>query len=453
DKEVLCRCLDLLGEEAKPEARGLLTTLRQNSTVLCRCLELLGQEAKEEAHELLKKPRQDHQVICRCLELLGQEAKEEAHELLKKPRQDHQVICRCLELLGQEAKEEAHELLKKPRQNHQVICRCLELLGQEAKEEAHELLTTQGQDHQVICRCLDVLGQEAKPEARVLLSTRGQDKEVLCRCLKLLGQEAKEEARQLLTTLGQDPQVLCLCITVASDTLEAQKVAEEILLRWQAGKKLDFVHKIAALQVPLDTELQKEMALQVLNNWRAEYRPLVASALTFFWNDPDAVIDFCQQILRRWDQEIEYQLYNKRKCKRNDAHIIKALAHPKLRQKALAEAMKMLQKEIDLPGFLTPLLHQQVLEIAQGQFPWWTGKEEETEPLQTPQMGMLRPPKVPEVLSQSVFSPQILSSKPKRIKNPQLPKFPSQSVKKSESRNLDSWQEKLDKLKEFYPEE
>jgi hypothetical protein len=478
---VLCRCLELLGQEAKEEARKLLTTPEQNPHVICRCLDLLGSEAKEKARVLLTTPGQAHEVLCRCLDLLGQEAKpearvllstpgqkkvvlfrcldllgpegkEKAHELLKKPRQNPQVICRCLELLGQEAKEEARQLLTTPRQNPQVICRCLELLGQEAKEEARQLLTTPMQYKEVLCRCLDVLGQEAKEEARVLLSTPGQAFEVLCRCLKLLGQEAKEEARLLLTTPGQYPQVFCLCITVASDTLEAQKAAEEILLRWQAGEKLNSAHKIVALQAPFDTELRKKMALQVFRNWHKEYRPVLTSALTAFWNDPDAVTDYCRQILKRWYKEIEYQ-HHKRNIQRHDGHIIKALAHPSLRRQAGVAATQMLQAEANSPGFLTPLLHQQVLEIAQGQFPSWTGKEEETEPLQTPQMGMLRPPKVPEVLSQSVSSPQILSSKPKRIKNPQPPKLPSQSVKKSESRNLDSWQEKLDKLKEFYPDE
>ena len=301
---------------------------------------------------------------------------------------------------------------------------------------------------------MELLGQEAKEEAHELLKTSGQDKQVICRCLELLGQEAKEEARKLLTTQEQDPQVLCRCITVASDTPEAQKVVEEILLRWQAGEKLDFAHKNVALRVPFDTELQKEMALQVLNKWRAEQRLLVVSALTVFCNAPNEVINVCRQILGRWDKEIEYQLLNKRNnLKRNDAHIITTLTHPNLRKEARAAAMKMVQKEADSPGFLTPLLHKSVLEIAQGKFQSWSGKEEETEPLQTPQMATIRPPKVPEVLSESVSSPKTSSSKPKQTKNSQLSKLPSKSVKKSQSINLESWQEKLGKLKDICPDE
>ena len=294
---------------------------------------------------------------------------------------------------------------------------------------------------------------QAKLRAREWIKD-SQAYQVLCRCLELLGQEAKQEAQEKIASWAKtDSSVLCRCFAIAGETPEAQKAADEILLRWQAGKKLDFGYKMVALRGPFDTELRKKMAIQVLRNWHKEYRPVLTSALTAFWNDPDAVTDYCHQILRRWYKDIEYQHRKRNIKKRHDGHIIKALAHPSLRRQAQAAAERMLQRETNCPGFLTPLLHQRALEIAQGQFPSWTGKEEETEPLQTPQMGMLRPPKVPEVLSQSVSSPQILSSKPKRIKNPQPPKLPSQSVKKSESRNLDSWQEKLDKLKEFYLDE
>ncbi|MEG4252337.1 P-loop NTPase [Microcoleus sp. Pol10D4] len=410
-------------------------------------------QAKLRAKEWIK-DSQEHRILCRCLKLLGKEAQPEALKLLNEEGQNPQVICHCLALLGQEATEDARKLLNKPGQNPFVICRCLDLLGQEAKEDARKLLNKPGQHPFVICRCLELLGAEAKEKAHELLTTPGQNRDVICRCLELLGQEAKEKAHELLTTPGQDPQVLCRCITVASDTPEAQKVVEEILLRWQAGENLNFAYKNAALRVPFDTKLQKEMALQVLYKWRAEQRLLVASALTVLCNDPDAVIDVCTQILRRWDQEIEYQLLNKRKCpERNDVHIITALAHPNLRKQARAVAIKMVQKEADSPGFLTPLLHEQVLEIAQGKFPSWSGKEEETEPLQTPQMATIRPPKVPGVLSESVSSPKTLSSHPKQTKNYQLPKSPSKSVKKSLSRNLDSWQEKLGKLKDICPDE
>ena len=311
--------------------------------------------------------------------LLGQEAKEDARKLLTRSGQHPNVICSCLDLLGAEAKEKANELLNEERQHPNVICRCLELLGEEAKEDARKLLTRSGQNREVICSCLAFLGPEVKEKAHELLNEERQHPNVICRCLELLGEEAKEDARKLLKEPGQYPDVLCRCITIASDTPEAQKVVESILLRWQAGEKLNFAYKNAALRVPFDTKLQKKMALQVLKQWHRELRPLVASALTIFSNYPDEVRDFCQEILKRWYQDIDYQLRNKRKSLQgSDAHIVKALAHPKLRKQARMAAKQMLEKEADLPGFLTPLLHEQVLKITDGQFLSWTGKEEET---------------------------------------------------------------------------
>ena len=337
-------------------------------------------------------------ILNEWLQLLPRgEAKEKARVLLTTPGQAHQVLCSCLALLGEEAKEEARALLTTPGQDQQVLCSCLELLGKEAKEEALVLLTTPGQAHQVLCSCLALLGEEAKEEALVLLTTLEQNPKVLCSCLALLGEEAKTFAQEKIKSWAEtNSVVLARCFAVAGDTPEAEKAAEEILLRWQAGKKLTSAHKIVALRAPFDTELRTEMALQVLKNWRAEYRPLVTSAFTAFWNDPDAVTDYCRQILRRWDGEIEYQHRNRHKNyrRRHDGHIIKALAHPSLRRQARAAAKRMLQREKNAPGFLTPLLHQRAVETTQGQFPLWTGEEEETEPLQTHQMAVLRPPKV-----------------------------------------------------------
>ncbi|NEQ70466.1 MAG: hypothetical protein F6K21_34235, partial [Symploca sp. SIO2D2] len=323
----------------------------------------------------------------------------QAHVLLSTPGQTPQVLCSCLALLGQEAKEQAHVLLSTPGQTPQVLCSCLALLGQEAKEQAHVLLSTPGQTPEVLCSCLALLGQEAKEQAHVLLSTPGQTPEVLCSCLNLLGEEAKIEAKEKIASWAEThPYVLSQCFAIADDTPEAQKAAEEILLRWQVGKKLDSAHKIVALQAPFNTELRQQMALQVLDNWHSSYRPLVASALTAFWNEPDAVTIYCRQILKRWYKDIEYYHHNKRKFgKRDDEYIIKALANPSLRRQAQAAARRMLETEANSPGFLTPRLHQRALEITQGKFPSWTEKEEEeTEPLTIPQMAVLRPPKPPK---------------------------------------------------------
>ncbi|NER98296.1 MAG: hypothetical protein F6J86_31470 [Symploca sp. SIO1B1] len=386
-------------EKAKALAKKWIKKTNQHSHVLCKCLELLGQEAKEQALVLLSKSGQNPTVLCKCLELLGQEAKEQALVLLSAPGQNPTVLCKCLELLGQEAKEQAFVLLSAPEQKPTVLCKCLNLLGQEAKEQALVLLSAPEQKPTVLCKCLNLLGQEAKEQALVLLSAPGQNPHVLYSCLELLGQEAKIEAQEKIASWAEtNPVLLSQCFAIAGETPEAQKAAEEILLRWQAGENLNPAHKIFALQAPFNTELRQQMALQVLNNWYKQYRPLVTSALTAFWNNPNAVTDCCRQILKRWYQEIEYYHRNKRKFnKRQDAHIIKALAHPSLRKLAQETATQVLQTEANSPGFLTPLLHQQALEITQGKFPSWTGTEEaETEPLTIPQMAVLRPSKPPK---------------------------------------------------------
>jgi len=118
---------------------------------------------------------------------------------------------------------------------------------------------------------------------------------------------------------------------------------------------LNFRYKVIALQAPFDSELRTEIALQVLKQWRKQHRNFVTSALTAFLNNPDAVEYYCRQILRRWEQEIEYQRKNKRKYhKRHDGHIIKALAHPNLRKQAKAEAKRMLETEENNPRFSHP---------------------------------------------------------------------------------------------------
>ena len=79
-------------EKAKSLAKEWIQNANQEDQVLCRCLELLGPEAKEEARKLLTTPGQNPHVLCRCLELLGQEAKEEARLLLTTPMQDRKSV-------------------------------------------------------------------------------------------------------------------------------------------------------------------------------------------------------------------------------------------------------------------------------------------------------------------------------------------------------------------------
>ena len=397
---VLRSCLDLLGTEAKDQAKTLLADPATPSNVLCSCLDLLGAEAKDKAKTLLADPDTHHAVLCSCLNLLGEEAREEAKRLLADKTTHISVLCRCLDLLGEEAKDEARTLLVDSKEK-EVLCRCLDLLGEEAKDEAKRLLAD-SKDKEVLCRCLDLLGEEAKDEARTLLAN-SKDKEVLCGCLGLLGVEAKDEAKKLLVhskdkevlcrcldLLGEeakpfaverircwtktDPALLARCFQVAGATPEAQKAAEEMLTAWD--EHVPAMLRVTALRAPFDTPLRIQRALEVLDDWRRQYRPLVAAALATFWNAPDAVIEYCRAIISRWHKEIFYR--HKHRLPEYDGYIVKALSHPALRKEARKAVQDMLSVEARSPGFLSPELRQQTENIMQGQWPPWSSSEEET---------------------------------------------------------------------------
>jgi hypothetical protein len=290
---VLCRCLELLGAEAKPEARRLLQE-SQDKDVLCRCLELLGEEAKPEARRLLQES-QDKDVLCRCLELLGAEAKPEARQLLQES-QNPSVLCRCLELLGAEAKPEARRLLQES-QDKDVLCRCLELLGEEAKPEARRLLQ-ESQDKDVLCRCLELLREEAKPKAHHLLK-KSQDHEVLCRCLDILGEEAKEESRQLLQK-SQNEQVLGRCLKLLGE--EGRSFAQQKIACWTETSSMLLIQ---CFTVAGDTPEAQEAANQILSRWKAGEKfdsryKIVALRAPF---DTDLRKERALAVLRNWYRE------------------------------------------------------------------------------------------------------------------------------------------------------
>jgi len=102
----------------------------------------------------------------------------------------------------------------------------------------------------------------------------------------------------------------------------------------------------------------------------------VAAALTAFWNDPNAVIDYCSAIISRWHQQILYR--HKHHFQEYDGHIIKALSHPALMADAYDIARKMLDTEARSPGFLSLELHRQAEKIIRGEGPIWSASEEET---------------------------------------------------------------------------
>jgi hypothetical protein len=266
-------------------------------------------------------------------------------------------------------------LLEDPATHPNVLCRCLDLLGEEAKDQAKKLLEDPATHPNVLCRCLDLLGEEAKDQAKKLLEDPATPPEVLCRCLDLLGEEAIPFAvKRIRCWTDTDPALLVRCFQVAGATTEAQKAAEEMLTAWD--KRVPPMLRIAALRAPFDTPLRMQRALEVLDQWPRHRRPLVAAALTAFWNDPGAVIEYCRTIISRWHKEIFYR--HKHRLPEYDGYIIKALSHPALRQESRKAVQNMLSTEARSPGFLSPELRRQAENIMQGQWPSWSESEEET---------------------------------------------------------------------------
>ena len=113
-----------------------------------------------------------------------------------------------------------------------------------------------------------------------------------------------------------------------------------------------------------------------IHNWRQQHRLLVAAALTAFWNDPNAVTDYCSTIINRWHPEIFYR--RKHRFPEYDGHIIKALSHPALWYDAYDIVRELLDTEARSQGFLSPELHQQAENIIRGEGPIWSASEEET---------------------------------------------------------------------------
>ena len=275
-------------------------------------------------------------------------------------------------------KEERCEILEQLYQarckSHIILIPFLQYLPHEkACVVAKKLLTDNTTISSVLATCLNLLGDEATDDAKRLLA-ESNDPEVLCKSLKLLGEEAKPFAvEQIRCWTETDPALLVRCFQVAGATPEAGKAAEEMLTAW--NKRVPPILRAVALRVPFDTPLRIQRAYEVLHNWRGEYRPLVGAALTAFWNDPDAVTEYCIAILRRWHQEIFYRHKHNRIA--YDGHIIKALSHPALNDDAYYIAQKMLNAEAKSSGFLSPELRRQAENIIQGQGPIWAPYEDE----------------------------------------------------------------------------
>jgi hypothetical protein len=309
---------------------------------------------------------QDQDVLTACLQLLGDEAKEDARRLLEKCKV-HPVLTACLLFVGDEAKEDARCLLEES-QDQQVQTACLQILGDEAKEDARRLLEA-SQDQQVQTACLRILGDEAKEDARRLLE-ESPHPYVHLACLKLLKNDsyAHDYALRLLDNWKSTNHKLInqAFVTVGDNKDFQDRVLSKFDDDWN---KYPSAYKAIILRTTIDSPIRLQRAHDIVKDWRKYSRHLVSDALTVFYNCPDKVATQCESIVLAWERELNYAIKNRRQ--KYSGHIIKAMAHPSLKILVKKSAKDMLIKESKSPGFLDKEMKTTAENILAGRFhPW-----------------------------------------------------------------------------------
>ena len=191
--------------------------------------------ARELAHEWVAAPRIPPDVLCRCLTILGKDAKEDAKALLGQSN-DPRVLFTCLNLLGDDAKEDAKALLKQSN-DPQLLCSCLRVLGDDAKEDARALLK-QSTDPQVLCSCLRALGDEARPLAvETIRHWRNTNPALIVRSFQVAGAspEAREASQEILSAwdAGVPAMLRAAALRAPFDTPLRMLHAEQVLEGWR----------------------------------------------------------------------------------------------------------------------------------------------------------------------------------------------------------------------------
>jgi DNA-binding winged helix-turn-helix (wHTH) protein len=374
--ELVSFCLERLRmwepAEARKVALSLLNSGCSNQTVLCRCLYILGAEARDTAIKLLNVSN-NQEIQCACLEILGEEAKQEAKRLLKSEYVHQNVLCCCLSIVGNEAKEDAARLLQVSK-SQQVICSCLEILGEEASEDVLRLLR-ESKHQNVIRVCLDLLRRPLSADARLEtlrhLNKEDSDPSVLSGCLRALETEdAKPYALAQLTQwrkIKSRGYLLATCLSVARDSPEVEHCVKEMFAEWNS---LHSGQRATVLRARVAIPERRQRAFEVVSTWKSHLRLVVTAALSAFWDDPNAVTSCCVQILRNWHREISYQISSG--FERYDGHLIKALSHPALRDLSREISKTMLDFEAGHSRFLTPFLRETAENVGKGEWAPWT---------------------------------------------------------------------------------
>ncbi|MCD4784912.1 MAG: TGBp1 family protein [Candidatus Eremiobacteraeota bacterium] len=350
------------------------------------------------ARELTKQDKIDNidkQVLCRCLDILRNEpeGKDLARELTKQDKIDNidkQVLCRCLDILRNEpeGKDLARELTKQDKIDNidkQVLCRCLDILRNEpeGKDLAREL-TKQDKidniDKQVLCRCLDILRNE--PEGKDLareLTKQDKidniDKQVLCRCLDLLENEPEGEPIALDVLKRRkivDSNLLFHSLRILGKLPKHKKLVDNVLISiWhnyladKCTQNYYILREVIKIQFP-HTKFWGEFTKRILRDWKHYNRRFVDSAFIAYRESPDELTDCCREIMENWEVEL------KRKERVHTLYIRLSLAHPALKEIAIETARDMYKKEQEEKGLLGKHLWKTVQDIVkEGKIPHW----------------------------------------------------------------------------------
>lgn len=274
--------------------------------------------------------------------------------------------------MGKRGKDFAKDILTKQSAHPDVLITSLDILKTEATVYASSLLSKKIHPY-LVCKCLDVLGEVAKKEANVLLLDSTTHPHVLSKCLAILGEDAKTIAiEKLRTWKAENKTLLVRCFQIAADSPEGREAANEMLVQWD--KNVPPLLRSASLRASTDIFLRCDRAEEILNTWQRQFRPLVTAALSVYNNQPEQVEKYCRNIVQRFYSEITYQI--RKKQKRYDGHILKALSNPYVRIEAETAVKSMMEIEEINPGFLSDLLYEQVNCIIEGDWPLWQPVEE-----------------------------------------------------------------------------
>lgn len=168
NKKIIYKCFDILGKTSvtRQKSLQLLAQNNQSKGIILRCFDILGKtdETKQKAIELLAQS-QNTLIICKCLDILGNEAKDKVIELLAQDNQDKAIISKCFDVLGktEETKQKAIELLMRDNQDESIICKCFAILGRTeyTKKYARQFMLDYPCNENILAWCVNILGEEA----------------------------------------------------------------------------------------------------------------------------------------------------------------------------------------------------------------------------------------------------------------------------------------------------